>query len=604
MKIFFLLCSSLLAFGGAAIGQPKNERFADAIWYQIFPERFRNGDSSNDPVPASMAGTWPYFIPDNWQISPWTSDWYELQPWERDGKGFYVHAQLRRYGGDLQGILDELDYLQELGVNSLYLNPVFESASLHKYGATMYHHIDRHFGPDPVGDLKSFAEETPSDPLTWKWSAADKLFLKLIAEVHKRDMRIIIDGVFNHVGIPFWAFQQAKREGPTSRFADWFIINKWDDPATAEDEFDYHGWAGVKDLPELARDEKTLHPEIREHFHAIVKRWMDPDGDGDPSDGIDGWRLDVAAEVPMGFWTEFRGWVKNMNPNAFITGEIWWKDYRNNGYANGRPWLDQAFDSVMNYRFGDAVYRFFNQPDDVSANEFVGLLDAIESDYGSERILDQQNIFDTHDTSRIGSAVVNPKYRQDHGAGLQSNRDYDVSQPNAREKQRWKQMVAFQFMSPGAPFIYYGDEVGMWGADDPDCRKPMLWPDLTYDEERAHPFGLKREVNPVRVDEDMLAFYQSMIRLRNAHEVLRRGAIRWNIVEDEKRLVSFTRHLVGSAGQVVAVFNAADSGVSVERSRLAGNEEANLVDLVSGEVVISAAVEVPARAFRLFSVDR
>jgi len=152
--------------------------FAEAIWYQIFPERFRNGDPSNDPTPESLKGTWPYFVPPGWQVVPWTSDWYEPQPWERaDNRGFYVHAQLRRYGGDLQGILDKLDYLQALGVNALYLNPVFESASLHKYGATLYHHVDKHFGPDPPGDLALFVQEDPADPSTWQWSNADRLFL-------------------------------------------------------------------------------------------------------------------------------------------------------------------------------------------------------------------------------------------------------------------------------------------------------------------------------------------------------------------------------------------------------------------------------------------
>lgn len=143
---------------------------ADAIWYQIFPERFRNGDAKNDPVPASLEGTWPYEVPVGWKVSPWTSDWYALQPWEQaSGKDFYHNAQLRRYGGDLQGILDRLDYLKDLGVNALYLNPVFDSPSLHKYGAARYHHIDRHFGPDPAGDAPLFAAEDPADPTTWRW---------------------------------------------------------------------------------------------------------------------------------------------------------------------------------------------------------------------------------------------------------------------------------------------------------------------------------------------------------------------------------------------------------------------------------------------------
>lgn len=576
--------------------------FADAIWYQVFPERFRNGDPTNDPVPESMKGTWPYFIPDGWQVSPWTSDWYELQPWEQDGKGFYVHAQLRRYGGDIQGIIDKLDYIRSLGVNSLYLNPVFESASLHKYGATMYHHVDRHFGPDPKGDLALFSNEDPADPTTWQWSAADRLFLKLIKEVHRRDMRIIIDGVFNHVGIPFWAFQEVKREGPDSEFVDWFIIERWDDPKTPEDEFDYHGWAGIKDLPELARDEDNLHPEVREHFRAIVKRWMDPDGDGDPSDGIDGWRLDVAAEVPMGFWKELRSWVKDLNPDAFMTGEIWWEDYQNNGYANARPWLDNAFDSVMNYRFGDSVYRFFNEPNGVNATEFVALIDKIHEDYTYEKSLNQQNLYGSHDTSRIGSAVVNPRYRQGHGAGIQGNRDYDVRRPNAEEKKRWKQMVAFQFLMPGAPFVYYGDEVGMWGADDPDCRKPMLWPDLKYATERAHPFDLPREVNPVENDNDMLVFYRQMTALREAHPALRRGVLEWVEKEDEQRLIGFSRAMPNPDSRaILAIFNCSDVDVFVNPKDYHLSAENDL--LTGARIDPDDGFLVPARWFRVFQIE-
>jgi len=529
--------------------------FAEAVWYQIFPERFRNGDPSNDPTPESLEGTWPYFVPQGWQVVPWTSDWYELQSWERaDNRGFYVHAQLRRYGGDLQGILDKLDYLQTLGVNALYLNPVFESASLHKYGATMYHHVDKHFGPNPQGDLRLFAEEEAADPGTWQWSSADKLFLKLIKEVHDRDMRIIIDGVFNHVGIPFWAFQRARQEGPGSRFASWFHIKQWDDPNTPDDEFDYQGWAGIKDLPEFRKDGPGFHAEVKEHFRAVLRRWMDPNGDGDPSDGIDGWRLDVAAEVPLAFWEEFRGWVKAINPAAFLTGEIWWQDYRNVKYHNARPWLDRAFDSVMNYRFGDAVFQFFNQPNAISATEFAARLDQLHADYGYQRSLHQQNLYDSHDTARIGSCVVNPQLRQDHGANLQGNRSYQVRGPNAQEKQRWCQMVAFQFLAPGAPFIYYGDECGMWGADDPDCRKPMLWHDLSYDPEQAHPFDLPRAQETVKIDQAMFKFYQECVALRRSHAVLQEGDFRWLLTDNDKRLLAFQRTYKGA--RVIALFNA------------------------------------------------
>lgn len=543
------------------------EWFADAVWYQIFPERFRNGDPSNDPDAASLEGTWPYRVPDNWHVSPWTSDWYQLQPWEAaNGRGFYYNAQLRRYGGDLQGIIDELDYLQKLGVNALYLNPIFESPSLHKYGATMFHHVDRHFGPDPEGDLKLFAAEDPADPKTWKRTAADKLFLKLVNEVHRRKMHIIIDGVFNHVGIPFWALQRAKKEGPASRFANWFQITRWDDPATPRDEFQYQGWYGIRDLPQFNRTTNNLVPEVREHLHAVVRRWMDPNGDGDPSDGIDGWRLDVAAEVPMGFWREFHRWVKGINPHAYITGEIWWENFEANTFRNAKPWLDSAFDGVMNYRFGDAVFQFFNQPEPITASHFGELLKSIQSDCGYERTLNLQNLFDSHDTARIGSAVVNPQYRQDHGGGVTDNRSYQVRSPNAAEKLKWKQMVAFQFLAPGAPYIYYGDEVGMWGADDPDCRKPMVWADLKYDDERALPFGQTRPADPVAVDEDLLNYYRRWIAIRNELPVLRRGDFKILLTDDSQKLFGFERNLDGKS--VVAIFNTSDEDVELPFAKL------------------------------------
>ena len=180
-----------------------------AIWYQIFVERFCNGDKNNEPRPENM-DTPPInsITPKDWQLTPWTSNWHKQEEWaKKTGKSFNEMLQYRRFGGDLQGVLDKLDYLEDLGINALYLNPINDASSLHKYDARYYHHVDIHFGPDPEGDKALIAKENPNDPNTWQWTSADKLFLKLVEEAHKRKMKIIMDYSWNHTGTMFWAWQ-------------------------------------------------------------------------------------------------------------------------------------------------------------------------------------------------------------------------------------------------------------------------------------------------------------------------------------------------------------------------------------------------------------
>ena len=221
--------------------QPKNqpefvpEWAKGIVWYQIFPERFRNGDPKNDPTNDDIQGAYPHGHNPQWQIHPWTADWYAQQPYEQHtGEPIWTHLQRRRYGGDLQGILNSLDYLADLGVGAIYLNPVFTSPSLHKYDGATYHHIDPTLGPDPAGDRALIATETPDDPSTWVWTSADKLLLELITAVHQRNMHIIIDGVFNHMGLNSWAFQDVVKNRQASPYKDWFKIKSWGDPATGE----------------------------------------------------------------------------------------------------------------------------------------------------------------------------------------------------------------------------------------------------------------------------------------------------------------------------------------------------------------------------------
>lgn len=526
----------------------------EAVWYQIFPERFANGDLNNDPQPIDMEGAWPYFTPEGWQIHPWNSDWYKLQPWEAKlNKNFYDLVNIRRYGGDLQGVIAKLDYLKELGITSLYLNPIFESPSLHKYDATFYHHIDNNFGPDPEGDREIWAKENHADPTTWQWSSADKLFLKLIEEVHKRGMKIIIDGVFNHTGTQFWAFKDIVKNQEKSQFKDWFIINKWDDPATPESEFQYAGWMGVRDLPEIKEDENGLVTGPREHVHAVVKRWMDPNGDGDPSDGIDGWRLDVAEMVNHNFWKDFRKWVREINSDAYIVGEVWWEDWNNYKMFDAKPWLGDQFDAVMNYRFTRAIKDFvLADKVKIDTEAFTDTIKKIMSNYG-ENYFVMMNLLGSHDTERLASLAVNPDGRYDHQGNVRDNRNFDIRKPNEDEMRRIKLSYGIQFSMPGAPQIYYGDEAGMWGGDDPDCRKPMVWPDDTYEDETVHPFGIKRILDKVKFNDELFNWIKNLARIRNDNRALSLGTIDFDIIDNDASVLSYRRKLEND--EVLVVVN-------------------------------------------------
>ena len=227
---------------------------ADAVFYQVFPERFRNGDPRNDPTRQSLE--FPDVAPAAWRISSWTGDWYERVDWEQQlGPRFYDDGVFhRRYGGDLQGVLDKLDYLQSLGVNALYFNPVFHARSLHKYDGSSFHHVDPHFGPDPGGDLALIATET-ADPATWKWTAADRLFLQVIQAAHQRQIRLIIDGVFNHTGRDFFAFadlREAARLG-LSRLVSGRIVRR---PRHCRERVSLQRLVGRRHAPRIRRQRR------------------------------------------------------------------------------------------------------------------------------------------------------------------------------------------------------------------------------------------------------------------------------------------------------------------------------------------------------------
>src|SRR3989454_955838 len=221
-------------------------------------------------------------------------------------------------------------------------------------------HAANNFGRDPEGDGVIWATENPNAPAPWKWTSADRLFLRLVQECHRRQIKVVLDGTFNHVGVTFWAFRDVRARGVSSRYAGWFAIKAFDDPKTPADEFDYHGFGALRELPELRKEGGTLAAPVRDHLRAVVRRWGDPNGDGDPSDGIDGWRLEAADRVPHGFWKEFRRTVLGINHEAYIVGEVFWEDWDFNKLWDPAPWLKgDELDAVMNYRLAAAARAFF-----------------------------------------------------------------------------------------------------------------------------------------------------------------------------------------------------------------------------------------------------
>jgi glycosidase len=544
----------------------------EAIWYQIFVERFRNGDPDNDPTPADMKGSYPDKLPVNWSITPWGHDWYSHEPWLDSVKvsSFYSKIQARRYGGDLQGVLDEINYIQSLGVTAIYFNPLNDSPSLHKYDARNYTHIDRNFGPDPKGDAAIMDSEIHDDPSTWKWTSADSLFLKVISEFHKRGIRVIMDYSWNHTGKTFWALNDIRKNGKKSKYADWYTITQFGDSVSRK-ELKYEGWGGNNPyMPVFKKDiippnkkvmpfEGNLHSEsLKRHIFDVTRRWLDPDGDGNPSDGVDGFRLDVAGEIPMGFWREYRKVVRSVNPEAYLIGEIWWLEWPDkildpNIYLKG----DQ-FDAIMNYRWYRIARGFFGQAEPVlKPAEFVSEINRINKGINIENLQAMMNVPSTHDTPRLSTSLYN-KTMDKYKAKPSDNPDYKINKPDERTRKEQIILLIHQFTFVGAPQIWNGEEVGMCGADDPDCRKPIVWDDITYEDERAaYDPVKKRPVDVVKPDSELRSFYTKLCRMRKGNPVLIYGDLTFSVADDKNMILAYSRTM--GKEEIDVVFNRSDS---------------------------------------------
>jgi glycosidase len=321
---------------------------------------------------------------------------------------------------------------------------------------------------------------------------------------------------------------------------------------------------------------------------------MDPNGDGDPSDGIDGWRLDVVEMVGHPFWREFRTHVKSINPRAYITAELFWDDWQNEILMDPSPWLQgDQFDGTMNYRWSHAVASFFiDKKTRRSASEFADYLRRIWSTIPEDNNYVLLNLMDSHDTDRLASNVVNPDFFYDKHISYKDE-GYDVRKPREDEMQVLRLIVLFQMTQPGAPMIYYGGETGMWGADDPCERKPMVWSDMEYENETSHPLGRTRPSDPVFFDQSLYDYYKKLIRLRKDHDILSEGDWNFVITDNEKDVVAIRRNL--NNDHCFLVFNNSDKRQEVRLSSESNLTAATYKDLLSGEVfqVSEGTLDIP-----------
>ncbi len=503
---------------------PTPEWAHHVVWYQIFPERFRNGTTDNDP---------PHTL-------PWRWDWYKLAEGEhfREDVPFSNNWYGRRFGGDFQGVISQLPYFRELGVTALYFCPVFESSSNHGYDTTDYRHISQYFGFK--GDNEKVIPEETLDPKTWKWTPSDKLFLQFIKAAHAQGLKVIIDGVFNHMGRNSFALQDVLANGKQSPYADWFDVTDWGPPVR------YVSWDRGGAMPIFRKDSQKGYASdsAKKYIFDITRRWMDPSGEGHPEDGVDGWRLDVAQDVPAPFWIDWRKHVKGINSNAYITGEIWGVATK---YLRGNEW-----DAVMNYQFAmRAIHYFIDQKQKISATAFDHQLKELLAAYPRQVDYVMQNLYDSHDTDRLASMIANPDRDYNQGDRLQDGAHYDGSKPGAAAYRMMKLMATFQMTFLGAPMIWYGDEAGMFGAGDPIDRKPMLWRDL-------EPYNNPQDA----VMTDVFEHYRRVIAIRNTYPALRTGDFQTLLIDNTNDLNGFTRN--DQASVVAVILNNGDKDQSVD----------------------------------------
>lgn len=565
------------------------------VWYELFVERFCNGDPSNDPKLSDITVPGQSEPPADWAITPWTSDWYDQEPWAKQtGKPFTETVFFRRYGGDLQGVLNRLDYLKNLGITALYFRPLNDAPSLHKYDARSFHHIDVNFGPDPEGDKKIIATENPLDKSTWKFTSADRLFLKVIDEAHKRKMKVVLDYSWNHTGIMFWAFQDILKKQEKSMAKDWYAIKSFDDPATPQNEFAYDGWVGIQSLPEIRKVDLTterivghpyegdIHPEVKKHIYDVTRRWLSPEGK--VADGVDGYRLDVADHIGLKFWREFRAVVKTMNPDAYLVGEVWWEKWPDQ-FMDPAPYTGgDVFDAVMFYHvYRPARYFFAKTKFEITAEQFRDSLTFQWNRISDDARYAMMNVSSSADAPRLLSDFYNShKYKV--AAKPADDVTYKTGKPDEESYQRLKLYLVHAFTNIGSPHIYNGEEMGMWGGDDPEDRKPLWWANFRFSPETRTNFQRGPKVfDPVGFNQQHFDFYKKLASIRNSNPVLSHG--RFEFIETKGKILSYKRF--DEKEEIVVLFN-----LEPEKKKLILPSKNKYINLLDRKPVSGGSIEL------------
>ncbi|MEZ4909414.1 MAG: alpha-amylase family glycosyl hydrolase [Saprospiraceae bacterium] len=523
----------------------------EAIWYQIFVERFRRGNKKNDPTQATCDKALIDPIPGDWSVTPWSHNWYAQEDWAKNtGLDFYRTVQMRRYGGDLDGVIEKIPYLVDLGITAVYFNPLNDAPSLHKYDVRHYHHIDITFGDDPDGDSRMMQTEQPDDPTTWLWTSADLKFLQVVRLLHSHNIKVIVDFSWNHTGITFWAFKDLNIKLSASNYKEWYNIQFVKDQYGNKEQLLYSGWEGISTLPELKKMSATkkvpgkpyegnLSEPVKKHIFDVCMKWMDPHGDGTCRDGIDGMRLDVAEHIPLGFWRELRKFVKNINSEFYMVGENWWEQWPHK-LMDTTPWVNTGiFDAVMHYQWFKLARGFFLKGDDaVSLEAFKFGIDGLFKKFPLSSQQAMMNVAASHDTPRIWTSFQNRNVYK-YKCKPSEDAKYNTKPPSKSVEQLVKLFLLHQFTFIGAPHIWNGDEMGMVGADDPDNRKPLWWDDIVFEPETAYQGSAESYTFIPEVKNSYIDFYKRLIGLRKENPVLSQGD--YSFFDGETSLLIYSR---------------------------------------------------------------